>query len=180
MAQNLLSKEKIYLAGPIQYVSDPYTWREYITQELAKIDVICLNPLKPLFVNQTLDSKEEHAYLKQRLENGDFSTVKNHMKKVLRRDLAAVDKSLAVIFKFEEGIVSAGTMHELVVSSQLRKPLLIISEKPQTLPLWIFALISTDYLFKSEKEVVTYLNKVNNGEIQVDSKYWKIFNPEYR
>ncbi len=133
-----------------------------------------MDPTKPLLTDGVSETKDVRRSLREHVHLGYFSVVHDYFKGVIRRDLAVLDRSDFAIFRIEPETPSYGTIHELVVSCQQRKPVLIITKKKKDFPLWLIGLLDMDYVFENQNDLIDYLIRVNAGKIKLDTKYWKL------
>lgn len=177
---NILNKTKCYLGGNLENTDDCINWREKITKELNSMGVICLDPTKQILTEQVTETEEDRIMLKNWRENCQFDKIHAFMKNVIRRDLRAIDFSYFMIFKLEPTKPTWGTVHEIVVSVQQRKPILILINDKRQMPLWLIGLVNMNYVFEKMEDLISYLKKLDSGEERMDAKYWKILNEELR
>lgn len=175
---NILNKTICYLAGNLENTSDAEGWRDRFAKKLSLLGVTPLDPTKKMFLDQLEETEEVRKELKEWRSTGQFDKLHSFMKEIIRRDLRAVDLTTFCIFKLEPSKPSFGTIHELVVASQQRKPLLFLIDDIKQMPLWLVGLINMNYVFENEEDLFNYLNLVNNGKISLDTKYWKILSDD--
>lgn len=179
-AFNNLSGLKVYLAGNIEFTSGAISWREKMANSLKELRVKVLDPTKPCLIDQTKEDDENKKKLVNWRQKGEVKKVQEFMKGVVRRDLRLVDVSDFVIFRLEPTKPTFGTIHELVVALQQRKPCLILVPDKKKLPLWLFGIIDFDLVFEKEKDLLDYLRRIHYGYKEVDTKYWRFLLPELR
>ena len=175
----ILAGTKTYLAGNLEH-SDETSWRDLVESELAKIGVICLSPVKATFKNQVVESKEDRERLKSMRRNGEWDEVSSYMKEVVKKDLRLIDLSDFVIFNFEFEKPTFGTMHELVVAEQQRKPVFITCRDLKAVPLWIMGLVSKKRFYASVSEIIKTIKEINSGERKIESDRWRLLTEELR
>lgn len=175
----ILYKTKVYLAGNLEN-SGEQNWRLDITKRLKKLGIISLDPTMPCFLNQVHETEEDRLWLKEMREKGNFDALHRYMSEIIRKDLRMVDLSSFVIFNLEVEKPTFGTIHELAITSQQRKPILIIIKNRKNIPLWIAGLINKNCIFETQESLLKYLEGVNNEKIKIDSKYWKLLDYQYR
>ncbi len=176
---NRLNKTKCYLASPLENTNN-LDWRSIITKEFNKLGIVCLDPTIPVFENQVYESAEDREMLKEKRAIGDFKFLHEYMVQVIRKDLREIDIADFIIVNLEPSKPTYGTIHEIVVSSQQRKPIICIVPDRKSMPLWLIGLLNMDFVFESIEEVVNYINAVDSGAVEIDSKYWKLLLPEFR
>jgi hypothetical protein len=171
---NILDKSYCYLGGNLENTEDALSWREKLTGELSKMGIVCLDPTTKMFQDQIAETEEERKKVKTWRENGEFDKVHLFMKEVIRRDLRAVDLAYFTIFKIEPTRPTWGTVHELVLASQQRKPVMLLIDNKKNTPIWLMGMINMDFVFETIDELTDYLSRINAGSERMDSKYWKL------
>lgn len=174
---NKLKNTIAYLAGNLENTSDAENWRLEFTKKLEVFGVRSLDPTRPMFYEQFNESEEMREEFKQMRKDGNFKGLHEIMKNIIRRDLRAVDLSTFLIVKLEPSKPTWGTTHEVIQASQQRKPIFFLIENKSNMPLWLVGLINMDLVFEKEDDLFKYLEKIDNGEEQMDGKYWKILLP---
>ena len=172
--QNILNNTTYYAAGNLENTEDAENWRDSLAKELAIFGIKCLDPTKKMFRGQVQESEETRQLLKKWRREGRFDLISPFMKEIIRKDLRAVDISTFVVVKLEPSRPSFGTIHELVISSQQKKPILILINDRKQMPLWLTGLLDMNFVFETQEELINYLKRVNSGEEKIDQKYWKI------
>lgn len=170
----LLKGAKTYLAGNLEHSDDDSGWREAVEAQLSPMGITCLSPIKAAFKNQIVESKEDRERLKLMRQNGEWGRVASYMKEVIKKDLRLIDLSDFVIFNFEFDKPTFGTMHELVIAEQQKKPIFITCRDLKAVPLWIIGLINKKYFYNSVDEIVAMVKKINSGEREADSDRWRL------
>ena len=132
---NMLNGTYCYLGGNLENTDDAEGWRKILSSHLKSLGVVCLDPTKQMFKNQCAESEDVRKQLKQWRGNCEYEKISDFMKAVIRRDLRAIDISTFTIFKLEPEKPTWGTVHEIVLASQQRKPILILIDEIQKMPL---------------------------------------------
>lgn len=171
---------RAYLAGNIEFTKNAFEWRQKLTDDLKGFGIKVLDPTKPCFRDQLKEDVETMAELDKMREAGDFKPLQKFMKEVVRRDLRLIDISDFVIFRIEPSKPTFGTIHELIVALNQRKPCLIITKDKKKLPRWLFGIIDLDLVFESDILLIEYLRKIHKGKIKINDKYWRFLLPELR
>lgn len=162
-----------YLAGPITYTSDYRSWREEFKQ-LIKNDNINLIVEDPIQKPDGLIQEEEtlQREVKLLVEQEHWERLCVLMKKVVRTDLRMIDKADFVVAKIDRMTPTFGTMHEIAIASQQRKPVLLITEGgKKNVPPWLFGFLRTNEMFDSVKQCVEYLKQINEQTINIDDRW---------
>lgn len=178
---NNLKNTECYLAGNLENSADSVSWRLFVTDELKKLNIRCLNPRIQCFTNQLSEDQESAEFLKDLLKQDKFTEVHDFMQKIIRRDLRMVDRADFLIVNLEPGLPTYGTTHELVIASLQRKPILLRMNDKTQLPLWYAGLLDSNLIFEKWENLINYLKFVNNCNTEkLDNKYWKIWKEEYK
>ena len=180
MKKNILYKTRTYLVGHMQYVSGR-DWRQYVSDELEDLNIICFDPYKKPFVK---DVKEDEARRKEMLADlrkGYYTKLTNRMRQVRSYDLNLVDRSDFIIAHLNPEVASWGSAEEIVTAVRMKKPVFISIEggKKKT-PLWLFGMFPHKYIYDSVEDVVKMLKRINSGTQRIDSKRWRLLRREYR
>ena len=174
-----LFNTKTYLIGPLENGDDVSCWRDLVKTELNKIGVTCFDPTVHPFV---LDIDEgQQVKLKQLRELGSLNDLQERMKSIRRHDLSMVDKSDFIICYIDPEKPTWGTVDELVHAERMNKPIFMFVEGgKRKCPLWLFALVPLNYIYNSLDDILEKIQKIDNDEIEIDSKRWKLMRPEFR
>lgn len=177
---NILRNTRVYLAGNMEYSSDIDNWRSVITESLAKIGIKSMSPSVVSFVNQPAENPEFRNRMLAYREAGDFAPVEEHMKAVIEKDLRMIDLADFCIFNLEVSKPTFGTIHELVEACRQQKPIFVVIPDKRRTPLWILGLVKSKHIYCSLSEVVDRINQINAGNIELNSKKWKLLIPTLR
>lgn len=176
----LLNKTKTYLIGGIQY-EDGRVWRSDVSAWLNDLGVTVLNPYDSPFLFAPSEAPNEHEILKAKLKAGIFKDVCDHMKQIVRFDLACVDRSDFILAYINPNVHSCGSYHELFLANSLKKPIfLVINGGKEKCPLWLFGVFPERYIYSSFEEVKEMLTRINNGDIVPDSNRWRLLKHSLR
>jgi nucleoside 2-deoxyribosyltransferase len=172
---NILKNSKVYLAGNMEHTSGAEGWREFVKNRLRPSKINILSPLDTKFLGYPLESREDIVNMKQERARGNFKMVSNYMKNVIRKDLRLIDLSDFVIVNMEVLKPTFGTMHELVIAGQQKKPIFVsISEGKKECPLWILGLVDPEFIFDNIESVVDVILKIDDGSIKMDFERWRL------
>jgi nucleoside 2-deoxyribosyltransferase len=140
--KSLLKGMRIYLAGPMDFVSSrtkemKFGWRAKISKYLAHHGVTVFDPWnKPEVKNLHEYGKEDEKNIEFRKNWSFEDTAEGAIARdrcveefwqTMHVDLRMVDLSDAIIAYCPTNIYSVGTVHEIVVARQQRKPVLFVS-----------------------------------------------------
>jgi nucleoside 2-deoxyribosyltransferase len=175
MGENVLNGSRVYLAGNMEYTAGALGWREYVKNKLTPSGIKILSPVDTKFVGHPTESPQDIARMKVERQNGNYDLVHSHMKRVVRKDLRLIDLSDFIIINMEVSKPTFGTMHELVVAVQQKKPIfLAISEGRSSCPLWILGLLKPEYIYDSIEDVVETVIKIDKGNIKMNPDRWRL------
>lgn len=178
---NILNKTKVYLAGNLENAqSNTNTWRDRVKTELKPLNITFLSPLEHMFTDDLPEDESNQLTVKTLRANAEFDEVHLHMKKIIRKDLRLVDISDFFIFNFDIKTPTYGTMHELVLASQQRKPVFISVGDKRQCPLWIMGLFSHKYIYNNVDEIIDVLKKIDAGEIEINNGRWRLLKSDFR
>ena len=161
-----------YLAGAIEHANNQCRqWRKRFTQlvQARKLGLVILDPTnKPRILGYNDDHQE---YLRLRKKQ-NYDEITNFMKAIIRSDLRMVDKSNFLTVFYDPKVPTVGTIHEIVIASIQRKPiLLIVPGGKAECPGWLLGLVKHFEIFPSVEDCVEYLICVDNGMIQCDDRW---------
>ena len=177
---NLLNKTNVYLAGPMQY-QNGRGWREDVAIWLSEMGIKALDPYNKPFLFAPSEAEDDHSRLYMKLEAGDYEAVHQHMKEIIRYDLACVDRSDFILTYIDPTINTIGTINELSLARSLRKPVFIVVKGGiKKCPLWLLGMFKPNYFYSSFEEVKNMLTKINDGETLPDSSRWRLLKPHLR
>lgn len=176
---NYLYNMVCYLIGPIDRVKDDgIVWRQEIRQkcEDANFNILFLDPTdKPKHLNQSI--KEEKYKIRELLEEGNWKEAKKAASKIRHYDLRMVDTSNFCIIYIDIESHMCGSYDELFTAERQQKPVLVImKQKKKDIPGWLVSFIKEDEVFESIDECVEYLQKIDNGSIELDDRWVKLIN----
>ncbi len=169
-----LKGKMVYLCGPITAVADDGVgWREEITPGLLSFNLNVEDPTKKT-ANGLGEVKDDKAFFKQMAKDRKFTELKKAFWPIVRKDLRTVDKSDFLIFGYNPDVPMLGTIHELVIAHQQRKPILMYcdDDKVGSLNPWVLTFIKPGCIFTKWSDMFDYLTKVNNGEF--DTSHWTL------
>ncbi len=161
-----LHGSKAYLGGPIEHCEDEHNWRiepkKILTNEFG------INVFDPFD-----DPKQQWApKLEQAKLNKDYDKIAEIAKAFLRKDLSTVDGSNFVIARIPLKIATVGTVHEIIVANDSKKPTLIVCpEGKQNVPAWFYGFVSHKFMFGSFDALYEYLREVDAGKHKDDDRW---------
>lgn len=165
----------MYLAGNMEHTAGAEGWRDFVKQRLSPIGVNILSPVDTKFLGYPVESRDDILRMKRERRNGNLDTVSEYMKRVIRKDLRLIDLSDFVIVNMEVLKPTFGTMHELVIADQQKKPIFLsISEGRHECPLWILGLVNPKFIYNNIDEVVETILKIDDGSIELNPERWRL------
>ena len=105
--ENILYKTRTYLVGHMQYASGR-DWREYVEEELDKLNIVTFNPYKKPFVKDVNEDEDTRLSLEHCQQHGYFNDVAERMSLVRSYDLNLVDRSDFIIAHLLPEVASCG------------------------------------------------------------------------
>jgi nucleoside 2-deoxyribosyltransferase len=179
---NILNNTKVYLAGNMENCSDDYAsgWRSYVAESLKDLGIKCLSPLDTMFINQPLETEEHRKLLMQYRQNEQYDSVSEYMKGVVQKDLRLIDLSDFVIVNLEISKFTCGTIHELVVAIQQKKPVFMAVGDKKKCPLWLLGTLNHNYIYNHIDEILKTIQDIDSGKHTIDLRKWRLLLPKYR
>lgn len=177
----ILNKTSCYTIGHMQY-ADGRDWRKLVSERLSKIGITVFDPYHKPFVNNHVDEgPETRKHLETLMQQGEYDKVQEIMWPIRSFDLRLCDLSTFVIAHIIPEVASWGTAEELVTSVRMKKPIFLsIQGGKKKTPLWIMAQIPHKYIYDSIEDVLDMIEKIDSGEVEIDSERWKLLLPEFR
>jgi hypothetical protein len=164
-----LTNKRCYLSGPIENDSVGLNWR--IEPKKVLKGVFGLNLFDPFE-----DPKQQWVpALKEARQNRDFDTMATIAKKFVHKDLAMTDRSDMLIAYLPYKVPTTGTTHEIINSANAKKPVLLVCERKELIPLWFYGFIPCDMMFDGWNNLYDYLHEVNEGKHMENSKWSFIY-----
>lgn len=162
---NKLKGSRAYLAGPIDRAADFTTWRNEITPLLHNKGVTVFDPCaKPI------KGYDEHVdFVAQKRiwkNNKEFDKI-IACRAIRKLDLRLIDAVDFVVVRLDMSSRPFGTIEEMVIGNLQRKPILVwLTEGLENVPDWlVWMLGSMDTIFENREDLLTYLDKIDVGEI---------------
>lgn len=164
--EKVLTGARCYLSGPIEHDSSGLNWRTEPSRIL--VERFSINLFDPF-----ADPKQQWVpVLKKARDEKDFETMAKVSKAFVRKDLAMVDRADFIVSYLPKGVPTTGTHHEIINSSNAKKPtLLICPQGKEHVPLWYYGFIPHEVMFGSWDELYQYLEDVNAGGHQHNNRW---------
>lgn len=140
--ENLLKASRVYLSGPMDFVASRQTekesgWRNRVGDFLRKLGVTVLDPwFKPEvrglheFGREGIDTtniRDKWSFKQGRVGAEIRAKISGKFWETMHIDLRMVDTSDFTIAYCPTNVYSVGTVHEIVMCRQQRKPVLFVS-----------------------------------------------------
>lgn len=174
MEANMLEGMNGYLSGGIEFKKDDGVGWRIVFKDLtvnAEIPVGFYDPTDKGddVCGEIAEEREKIRHLKR---TGQFEEVTNIMKDVRRWDLRAVDKADFLVVMIDTDVFTCGTWDEVFLAERQQKPILaIVKGGAKCAPDWLFPVVNYKEIFSNIEECVSYLGKINSGEIELDSRW---------
>jgi nucleoside 2-deoxyribosyltransferase len=162
----VLEGKRTYIAGPIEF-DNTFDWRtplkEFLTHQL-KIQVF--DPLA--------DSKQSaQPELLAARDRKDYEAMRSIAKVFVEKDLGIIDRMDFIISHVPHKVPTTGTVHEIVVASNAKKPTLLVCPQGKHMAgLWYFGFIPHQHIFGSWNELKDYLLEVDQKK-HLDDRRWR-------
>ena len=179
-AKNHLWRTRTYLVGHMQYASGQ-EWREYVQDELEKMNVVVYNPYKKPFVKDVDEDEVARLKTQKNMLDGKFNKVADRMREIRSFDLNLVDRSDFIVAHLIPDVASWGSAEELVTAIRMKKPVFLSIEggKKKT-PLWIMGMMPHKYIYNNVTEIVDKLKNIDSGKKAIDNESWRLLKKELR
>ncbi|MEN8230665.1 MAG: nucleoside 2-deoxyribosyltransferase [Bacteroidota bacterium] len=142
--RSIIENSRVYLSGPMDFVASreeekEYGWRSKIKSYLESNGVTVFDPWEKPEIRgiheygkedtATINIRNEWSFGNDKMSSEARSNCVEQFSKTVHIDLRMVDISDFVIAYCPTNIYSVGTVHEIVVARQQRKPVLFVSPK---------------------------------------------------
>lgn len=171
MTQQNLKNLRCYLAGPIEFSQNEIDKTELVNFLVSK-KVKVLDPKKITFGGEISELKNRNELF----EKEDFQTIREQMKKIVRKDLRCVDISDFIIAFLPKDVRTTGTIHEIIEADRQKKPVLIIcQEGVKYIPAWVFGIVPLRYMFNSIENIINYLKYIDKiPNVHLKDERWQL------
>jgi len=172
--KNVLYKTRCVCIGHMQY-ADSQHLREEISEKLAEMGIVMWNHYKKPFITHFDDSPEMRAKYKEWLETEQYDKLVEYSP-VRTYDLALIDKSDFIIFLYDPDVITCGSWEEFFTANRIKRPIFFVNLKgKKRTPFWVFwTLKNHHYIYNSVDECIKMIQKINSGEIPLDSDRWRL------
>lgn len=163
---NHLNGKRAYLSGAIEFGEKSHNWRvDPINVMSSRFGINVFDPFS--------DPKQQWVgELDNAREIKDYAKIRKIAKNFVRKDLCMVDRSDFLIAYMPYKVPTTGTVHEIVVSNEAKKPTLIVCPQgKENAPIWLWGILPDNYFFSSWEDLFTYLEEVDKGEHTQDDRW---------
>jgi len=175
---------QFYLAGPMEYQEGHgIKWRERAENILEDMGVLPKNILSPTdkpSVRHSLPISKEWELQQKYRKAEDWDNLEQIMKDIITTDLRMVDKCDILIANIPEGSRTFGTVHEIIVARNQKKPVILICDDDgiNGVSAWLIGLVGHRRIFGSIEESLSYIKDIaENGPTHPkDKKEFVLFN----
>ena len=180
--KGILRGTRVYLAGNLEYNSEENVrnWRDFLSEKLGEVGIKTLDPTLVVFEGQPHETEEVREWLKEARGEGKFDEVANYMTPVVQKDLRQIDLSDFIIFNICVDAPTFGTIHELVIAIQQKKPVFISVGDKKKAPLWLLGIVPHRYFYNNVEEILEKIKQIDSGEEEIDSDRWRLLIKELR
>lgn len=179
----------IYLSGSMDFANDGGKgWREEWTKKLVDIGINqkqIYNPCKKPFNGAQFDLDDEAGIWKECRETENWERMEEIASQIMHIDLRLVEKSDIILVNFprmDNGfrVPTYGTIHEIVLANQLKKPIFIVWEKTgkSDCSAWIMKLVGYKNIFAHADDLIKHLQAISQGKKSFDANEWLLLDPK--
>jgi nucleoside 2-deoxyribosyltransferase len=161
-----LRDKRVYLSGAIEFGDKGHNWR---TEPIkAMTNDFGMNVFDPFS-----DPKQQWTEdLDAARSNKDYLKIRKIAKNFVRKDLCMVDRSDFLVAYMPYKVPTTGTVHEIVVSNEAKKPTLIVCPQgKENAPIWLWGVLPENYFFGSWDDLYKYLVEVDAGLHTEDDRW---------
>lgn len=161
-----LKDSRCYLSGPIEHGDINTNWR--IDPCITLRDRFGINVFDPFS-----DPKQQWvSQLMKCRDSLDYEGMAKIAKNFVSKDLIMVERADFLIAYLPKSIPTTGTHHEIIFSSNNKKPtLLVCPEGKEHIPLWYYGFIPHTCMFGSWDSLYYYLQEVEDGK-HINNRRW--------
>jgi len=180
LKEKMLFNSHSFLSGGIDRIDDDGVgWRKSLIArcENDNLGIVFFDPCdKPKGLGSEIGLEKEKV--KSLVELGLWEEARECVKMFRHYDLRAIDRCDFVVVKIDINTHLCGTYNEIFLAERQNKPIFVImgeGQKKKDIPTWLISFINENEIFESEDEFMIYLNKINNGEIELDKRWVKLY-----
>ena len=178
--KNLLYKTKCYLVGHMQYLNGR-NWRDIVSEKFKNMNITTFNPYEKPFVKDVEEDESRREEMLEMMDKGYYDEATKRMKMVRSYDLNLVDRSDFILAHLVPDVASWGSAEEIVTAVRMKKPIFVSIEggKSKT-PLWMLAMFPHKYIYDTMEEAIEMIERIDDGDKEIDSDRWRLLKKEFR
>ncbi len=177
----------LYLSGAIDFDRDGgKDWRADWTERLCQISFKrhqILNPCKKPLVGANFNLDNEASIMQFHRERKDWKNLSKVVGEIAHVDLRLVDKSDIILVNMPKmkgtdyQVPTYGTIHEIVVARQQRKPVFMVWEGGKgDCSAWMMWLVGHQNVFDTFDDVLVRLKNISEGKAAYNARDWLLLN----
>ncbi len=177
----------LYLSGPIDFDrTGGRDWRKRWTDDLVKIGFKAhqiLNPCKKPLSGAKFNLDNEAELMDRHRSRREWKELMDIMSEIVHIDLRLVDKSDIILVNITKipgtdyMVPTYGTLHEIVVARQQKKPVFLVWEGGKdSCSAWLMWLVGHRNVFASFGELRTRLENISKGKTAYKPSDWLLLN----
>lgn len=179
---NFLKNTSCYLIGAIEHDQlFGRDWRTAVSSSLNKMGIKIYNPLnRPDWMDKITPyvppdlSRDEILHAIYNSNSKMHSEAQTIIRRICIRYVGTCD----FVFCYLPNAKTFGTTEELVIASNLGKPIIMVC--PDDIPsLWIYDLIKSEPIFDNIIDAVEYLEEINRGDVEIEALKWIFIGDSY-
>lgn len=163
----VLKGKRCYIGGPIEFDPQGYEWRTPLKKFLREeLEVQVFDPLE--------DSKQSvQPDLLAARDRSDYEEMQRIAKIFVEKDLGIVDRMDFIISHVPHKVPTTGTIHEIVVSVNSKKPTLLVCPQGKNMAgLWYFGVVPHQHIFGCWNDIMEYLREVDSSK-HISDRRWR-------
>lgn len=182
---NVLKGTTGYLVGSIESAKDSGKgWRVEVKTRLKKLGIKILDPCDKQFLKDIKETDLAQGQMKAWRAAGDMESLKKlqkAMKEIRIYDLKCVDICDFLFCFIDLECPTYGSWEEISWGAgRLKKPTFFVCKQGvKNAPLWMFGMIPPSYFYDSIQDALIMIEKINRGEVELDSDRWKLLSPAF-
>jgi len=177
LAMGILTGTSSYLVGPVELDPQASDWRDMVTEKLATMGVVVLNPMKkPKWVGRCLTPQEilTSSFMSGvgGLSKEDALSVQLESRQICLRLVHATDWAICYLPKTQ----TIGSIEELAILSQRGVQVFFVCKPP--ISMWLTSMFISrveefqSVFFGNWDALFGHLDEINKGKVPVDPLKW--------
>lgn len=179
----------LYLSGPMDFADDGGKgWRQEWTDKLVDIGITSkqiYNPCKKPFNGAQFELDNEADIWKKCRETENWELMEKTASQIMHIDLRLVDKADIILVNFPRmkngfRVPTYGTIHELVIAHQQRKPIFMVWEETgkKDCSAWLMKLVGHKNIFAHVNQLINHLTLISQGQKAFNANEWLLLDPK--